>query len=68
LAEFISWATLEDGSIPSGIRFESRHGSNYECWAIWERVEPVLLHCVGEIPVANVYFQEILKAFRLESR
>jgi len=34
-ASWVSRRTLCDGSIPAGIRFGSKHGANYVCWALW---------------------------------
>lgn len=68
LAEIVSWATLADGSTPSGIRFESRHGSNFECWAVWERCSPGVVHQASEIALDDRDYQEILATFRLNAR
>lgn len=33
VAEWICSLYLEDGSVPLGIRYKSRHGTDWECWA-----------------------------------
>lgn len=68
LAELISWEVLDDGSTPSGIRFESRHGSNLECWAVWGRGRPKLLHATPEVLADDEDFCEVLAAFGLKCR
>lgn len=37
IAEWIWHRVLDDGSLPLGIRFGSKHGSDWSCWAVWLR-------------------------------
>jgi hypothetical protein len=37
IAEWVRDQVLDDGSVPHGIRFRSKHGSDWNCWAIWLR-------------------------------
>lgn len=36
IATWVREQILDDGSLPLGIRFRSKHGSGY-CWAYWLR-------------------------------
>lgn len=36
-ASWVHDRVLDDGSLPHGINFSSKHGSNGACWAIWLR-------------------------------
>lgn len=36
-ASWVHRQVLDDGSLPHGINFSSKHGSNGVCWAIWLR-------------------------------
>jgi hypothetical protein len=37
VAEWVWPLVLDDGSLPLGIRFGSKHGSDWTCWAVWLR-------------------------------
>lgn len=37
VAEAVHGSVLEDGSLPHGISYRSKHGANHKCWAIWLR-------------------------------
>lgn len=37
VAKWIHSRVLEDGSLPHGISYGSKHGTDYLCWAIWLR-------------------------------
>lgn len=37
IAAWLWHQVLEDGSVPHGIRFGSKHGNDWTCWAIWLR-------------------------------
>lgn len=37
LAEQLAKAALEDRAIAAGVRYGSKHGSDWECWAVWLR-------------------------------
>ena len=34
---WILFQVLDDGSLPHGIVYGSKHGTDYKCWAIWLR-------------------------------
>jgi RES domain-containing protein len=38
IAQWLRAQVLEDGSLPHGILYRSKHGSNWRCWAIWLRI------------------------------
>lgn len=38
IARWIHAQVLDDGSLPHGIVYGSKHGSNWSCWAIWLRI------------------------------
>lgn len=35
IAERLAVTKLDDGTLPLGVRFQSKHGADLECWAIW---------------------------------
>lgn len=37
IAEWVRGLTLDDGSLPHGIVYSSKHGTNWKCWASWLR-------------------------------
>lgn len=37
IADHLWHTVLDDGSLPGGIRYLSKHGSDWECWAAWLR-------------------------------
>lgn len=37
IAEWIHAQVLDDGSLPHGIKFGSKHGSGWDCWCVWLR-------------------------------
>ncbi len=37
IAEIVHALVLDDGSLPHGILYRSKHGTNWNCWAIWLR-------------------------------
>lgn len=37
IADWVWHQVLDDGSLPHGVRFGSKHGSDWHCWAIWLR-------------------------------
>lgn len=37
IAGWVHSRVLDDGSLPHGIVYGSKHGSDYKCWAIWLR-------------------------------
>ena len=37
VSDWIWPKTLDDGSLPAGIRFRSKHGNDWDCWAVWLR-------------------------------
>jgi hypothetical protein len=37
VAAWIHSRVLDDGSLPHGIVYGSKHGTDYKCWAIWLR-------------------------------
>lgn len=73
---------LEDGSLPHGILYRSKHGTNWRCWAIWLRIvddgsdpskdigrEPTTLLGHGvpiEPPERNLPLKKIASLFRLD--
>lgn len=43
-AEWISQQYLDDGSVPLGIRYLSRHGTEWECWATLPETKTTAAH------------------------
>ena len=41
LAELLASARVAQDETPFGLRFGSKHGSNWDCWAIWLRGDVV---------------------------
>lgn len=39
VAQWLIRQVLDDGSIPAGVRYVSRHGGELPCWAIWVDLE-----------------------------
>jgi hypothetical protein len=37
VADWLWHQVLDDGSLPLGVQFRSKHGSNWRCWAAWLR-------------------------------
>lgn len=37
IAKWVRAQTLDDGSLPHGVQFGSKHGSDWHCWAVWLR-------------------------------
>lgn len=37
IARWVWGQVLDDGSLPLGIRFGSKHGTDFRCWAVWLR-------------------------------
>lgn len=57
-ASWIHSRILDDGSLPHGINFSSKHGSNGACWAIWlRRIDDG--HEASKEPTKNVGTQAI---------
>lgn len=38
IAQWLRSQVLEDGALPHGIQYRSKHGTNWRCWAIWLRI------------------------------
>lgn len=47
VAEWVASLYLEDGSVPLGIRYNSRHSTDWECWASFPDTKAKALHVTG---------------------
>lgn len=47
VAEWVNALYLEDGSVPLGIRYNSRHATDWECWATFPDTKTIAVHTVG---------------------
>lgn len=47
VAEWAATLYLEDGSVPLGIRYNSRHGTDWECWATFPETKTTAVHTTG---------------------
>jgi hypothetical protein len=77
IAEWVRAQVLDDGSLPHGIRFGSKHGSDWNCWAVWlravddgkhRRFEPTKADRGSEIldPEHNQALSEVARLFELK--
>lgn len=70
LAEQLARAQLEDHTVAVGVRYGSKHGSDWECWAVWLRDDVVSTmaaddgELVGE-PEFNAALREVLHTYGL---
>lgn len=69
-AEILARAKLATGATPIGLRFGSKHGSDWDCWAIWLRGNVIdqLSADGGRVihhPVRNPALTAVLETFNL---
>lgn len=74
IATWIREQVLDDGSLPLGIRFESKHGGGH-CWAYWLRRrddgldgDEMASHSVTEIQAHNSALMTVAKRFGIKIR
>jgi hypothetical protein len=75
VAQFLWHTVLDDGSLPGGIRYFSKHGSDWECWAAWLRQTDDGLHeheatradhgSFIDLPLRNDALREVCAMFSL---
>lgn len=73
LAEQLARARLEDGAMAAGVRYGSKHGSDWECWAVWLR--DGIVHTMsaddGELvgePEFNPALKDVLNTYGLTAQ
>jgi hypothetical protein len=77
IAEWLREQVLDDGSLPHGVRFGSKHDSTWTCWAIWLRAlddgkpvtaEPTKANSGTEIKICdqNPELQRVVQLFDLK--
>ncbi|GAA5113892.1 hypothetical protein GCM10023339_18800 [Alloalcanivorax gelatiniphagus] len=64
VAEWVNGLYLEDGSVPLGIRYNSRHATDWECWATFPDTKTIAAHTIG-LDHANTDLRAIARLFKL---
>lgn len=65
IAEWINSIYLDDGTIPLGIRYNSRHGTDWECWATFPETKVSAASELAIDPTTDDDLRYITKLFNL---
>lgn len=61
VAKWLRGQVLDDGSVPAGVRYMSRHGGELPCWAVWVDLEGVV-NPEEVKPIVERYIDEVSRA------
>lgn len=64
VAEWVNGLYLEDGSVPLGIRYNSRYATDWECWATFADTKTESAHIIG-LDSADPDLNAVAQLFKL---
>lgn len=70
LAEQLAYAPLDGGAVAMGLKFGSKHGSDWDCWAVWldgDQADAVTVDHGTPVddPAHNSALRQVLSTFNL---